>query len=1125
MRAGGPAGESVRPPDGAPRGSGEGVDADVLDERLRGLRNRGLDLDVGHPPAFPGQRIFEYENALALQTPSEAILCELPSGGVQLSDLPNEILTHIFSHLPPDCHSSVALVSRRFSALISTHHAWRMAFMRHFPGHTALASRTPGSGSESGGQHASPSSHSVRSETRYFPRLMPNATWRSEYLLRTRYLRSLARGKPGIALRAGHSGRLRPGKKSDAVLTFDSHLPWRVTSIDAAFSNGGRPPRVIQGCGELGNATIADPTTGKIEKWDQEWHTSRRLADVEPGLVPYGLGHGPAVVPNVVDVSQHYGLLAGEGFLWGAAYFHNANETSGRYLNDESVMAEDNPAIPLIPRRLEAICSVWIAKSPAVVSTTNLMCGMLTGSSLGIITAYSLRNGTAGSKQTSGEVTARWAVSPGVPIISLKVDGGYCETRKSAKRVWAVALNTLGEVYYLTEVPSGKIVLTESRAAMLSAWHAGRTVCWHLLEDTRRAVRAGVEEDDLLLQHHLSWGSLEQQALDRERLLADVQVINTFLRASPAQFRKVFHGWDMRRRLEVDFAGDDGKGAGESVFVADCGLAEGLPACIRRYTRSSSPRRKQPGLPLPLPLTAPPTPSLFGLATEGVAARAPQATVEPQSPRSPPPTPKSPAMSAGLHDWVSQVLELKHSEHCVISAFALDNSSPSLLTLAEEASLAHGAYNASRSAPPSADATVRDIPGRRARFLVAGTCDGVVLTWNARDEVGKGRLQPIGIIKTESPAVTCVAASALYVVHGGNDGLVQAWDPLSSTPGPVRTICAKAYGRAPRHMVRANERFQETDLAAVGCIHLDPTPTFLQGIVSFGCTLRSWSYSSAGRLARHRKPHTHRSEPDAHLVSRRQAGLFSEHIATERAELHREEELRAHERTYLLKRFGALGDLTEEEALVYAQMISEEAFLAEKQRRASDAAAPDASTEDTASTWCSDTGSEAKCTPDLSIAGPSTSEARAHAQAPQSTARGAHEDEDEEGVYEQQIQQAIRLSLIESGHEPAPDLETSFSTEVEYTVKYKGKAHRKHPETGGEPSYRFDKYHHSAAAGASNEDEDLMLALSLSMQDQLHTRAEDMEYGVQEGGEEFPSLPGDGAGNSSGKGKGKAVQR
>ncbi|KAL6861077.1 hypothetical protein J3F83DRAFT_747284 [Trichoderma novae-zelandiae] len=1085
-----------------------GVDADRLDAKLRRL-SLGDALD--DRPSVPGQRVYEYEKALtpqaAKQGPGFLVIksSEPRSDGIGLENFPNEILTHIFSHLPPDCHSSVALVSKRFWALVTTHHAWRMAFMRFFPGHTILENNGKAAAVNS---MTGPSSDVVRFETRYFPRLTSLATWRSEYLLRTRHLRGLARGKPGTPTVSGRVGRA--GKKSSAVLTYNSKLPWQVTNVHAVFLNGKKPPRVMQGAGDLGAATIGDPTTGKIEKWGiEDLFATPQLDEVAPNLVPYGLGDGPAGVPNVMDVSYTYGMISGEGFPGGRPYFRGVNEMRGRYIGAEISAVDTHPEIPKIPEMSDAICSVWIAKSSTVTATTQSMCGMLTGSALGVVTAYSLGWDTTGPRYANGDVTARWVISPGVPIVSLKVDDGFNQKRKSSSRVWAVALNALGEVYYLCDVPIGKPGRTTGEDMTRNAWYAGRTVYWHLLEATRRIAREDDSDKNATRGGYSPRSPSLSMHLSQDQLVAEAREIEKFMRYRPSHFRKVCDGWDMQRKLEVDFASDDGKGAGESIFVIDCGLAENCPARIQRYSRSLIPVQGTPS-ESSTPLAQVPT-SLFG-SIGGFANRISPAS-DSQAPLSPPPTPKSPpAPVTVLHDWFQQGLELKGYSHDTVSSVALDNSLPSLFTLGEDP--LHTANEASSTTSPWADHGAREIPGRRTRFIVAGTNTGAVLVWNTRDDDRTREIQPLRILQTESPEVSAVAASGLYLVHGGSDGLVQAWDPLASTTDPIRTINARSNGRVPRHMLVMNPALQEETYSAAKAIYLDPDPTKLQGVVSFGAFLRYWSYGSNGHAAG-RKRRVRHADMDARLASRRQGHAVSGYIASEEAEMRRDDQQQAREHNRRLKRFGALGDLTEEEALLYAQMVSQETYHVEEQRRASDSAA-DAGL-DTASSFSENTVET--LTPDPSVVGPSASETS-----------GVVEDE-----YEQQIQQAIRLSLLEGvnngvGQSPMESSRgnSSGDFDIPVNVKYKPQGGRRGKQSGssGSPSAN-----HTPVGGPSRmstaEDEDLALALSLSMQDQggysppgvLSMANACLEAGDEQA--EFPSLSGEG----KGKGKGKGPQR
>ncbi|PNP41774.1 hypothetical protein TGAMA5MH_06367 [Trichoderma gamsii] len=1100
-----------------PDESGAGVNADRLDKKLRRLT---LDEAQDDRPSMPGQRISEYEKALASQTVKQDLgfqvvkRSEPRSDAIRIDNFPNEILTHIFSHLPPDCHSSVALVSKRFWALVTTHHAWRMAFMRYFPGHTTLDSHVEADAPPSGlaiPRETAISSDGLRFETRYFPRLTSLATWRSEYLLRTRHLRSLARGKPGTAPGGSLSSRVgRAGKKNSAVLTYNSKLPWQVTNIHAVFLNGKKPPRVIQGAGDLGAASMSDPTTGKIEKWGlEDLFTMPQLDEVAPNLLPYGLGDGPAGVPNTMDVSYTYGVVAGEGFPGGRPFFRGINLSRGRYIGAEINTIDAHFDIPRIPEMSDAICSVWIAKSSAVTSTTQSMCGILTGSALGVVTAYSLGWDTTGPKYANGDVTARWIISPGVPIISLKVDDNFNQKRKSSSRVWAVALNALGEVYYLCDVPVGKPVRAKGEDMTRNAWYNGRTVYWHLLEATRRVAREDEMDKNATRGSYSPRSPSNDMHLTKAQLVAEAREIEKFMRYRPSHFRKVCDGWDMQRKLEVDFASDDGKGAGETIFVINCGIVENRPASIQRYSRSLIPVQKPPSEST-TPV-APISTSLFG-SIGGFDHRISPAS-ESQTPLSPPPTPKSPPMpSTVIHDWSEQQLALSSYSHDAITSVALDNSLPSLFTLGEDP--LHTANEASSTTSPWADHGSREIPGRRARFIVIGTNSGAVLVWNTRDDDKTREIQPLRIIQTDSPEISAVAATGLYLVHGGSDGLVQAWDPMASAVEPIRTINCKSNSRVPRQMLAMNPALRENTYSAAGAIFLDPDPTTLQGVVAFGAFMRYWSYGSQGHAAG-RKRRIRHADMDNRLASRRQGAAVTDYIASEEAEMYREDAQQAREYSRRLKRFGALGDLTEEESILYAQMVSEEAFHTEEQRRTSDSAA-DASL-DTASSVSENLE---VVTPDLSMSGLSTSEANGEA----------------ESEYEQQIQQAIRLSLMggvdnEGGQSQSP-IDTSRGNssgdfEFPINVKYKPESSKK----GKQPESSSPSSSHTPVGGPSwqttNEDEDLAIALSLSMQDQGGNSpppsSSDMDAGLGIQREQFPSLPSDGVGK--GKEKGKSVQR
>lgn len=990
-------------------------------------------------------------------------------------------------------------MSKRLYALVNEPYAWRMAFLRHFPGHTALRTKC---GKVNSSVCKDTTDDNIRSETRYFSRLTQLANWRSEYLFRTRLIRSLERGKPSNG--SGNTGStIKPSKKLSAVLTYNSKLPWLVSNIHAVFNTGKKPPRAIQGASELGTATISDPTSGKVEKWGtQDPIRFAQLDEVMPNLMPYGLGEGLAAGPNIMDVSQPHGILAGEGFPGGQAYFRSINEPLGCYLGAGTGVVDTYPEIPKIPEMSEAISSVWLAKSSAVPAATQSMVGMLTGSTLGVVTAYALRLDISGPRYSNGDMTARWVVSPGVPIISLKVDDTYNVKRKAMGRLFAVALNALGEIYYLTEIPTTTWDRANGDDAVKHAWLAGRSVYWHLLEETRRVAR----EDDLkktaLRGPHSPRSPSESMKLSKDQLVAEAREIEKYLLYKPSHFRKVCEGWDMQRRLEVDFANDDGKGAGEGIFVIDCGLAEDCPACIRRYTRTKGPG--QIVATISTKAATPNPPSLFGTVASASAVNA--RPLESQSPNLPPPTLLSPERGSPLpqHYWTGQIFQLKgHSD--AITTSALDCSSHSVIPLSEDPlHVAGEVVNTSSSL--RAESGTREIPGRRARFFAVGTKTGAVIVWNARKHDKVSGPTPIRIIQTESPEISCLALTALYLVHGGNDGLVQAWDHMASTTDPIRTINARSTGRVPRHMVIMNPALANSNTySAVGAIFLDPDPAILRGVVSFGVFMRYWSYSSTGHPTGRKRRH----RPTDRLASKRQGGTSSREIAAEEAEHRREKEQRASEQARLRSRFGigAFGDLTEEEALQYAQMMSEAAYQQEEQRRSSDSAVDFAL--DTASSF-SETTAET-VTPEPSLTGASSSINGG------ASINGVDNDEDD---YEHQIQQAIRLSLMEGVNESGPSQHGNSSGEYGFSVNYKPKSPKKgkasesgHPS--GSSQWPNQVLKTGSSQATSQDDEDLAIALSLSLQDHNHTASnDDIQY------DDFPVLnyPG-------GLEKGKGVMR
>ncbi|OTB20037.1 hypothetical protein K445DRAFT_345208 [Daldinia sp. EC12] len=1097
--------------------AGEGVNPDSLEERLRGLNGAHGEPNATRSAA-PGQRISEYESALTPAMPRQALgfkvikRADAGSDGVQLSDFPNEILTHILSHLHPDSHASVALVSKRFYSLVTTPHAWRMAFQRFFPGQDALVTTAK----PHGRVWDQDDSDVVRSEVRYFTRLTPHASWRSEYLLRTRLLRSLVRGKPGSSSGGiGSSSRTsQSGKKASAVLTYNTKVPTPVTHIHATFNSGGKkPPRVVHGASAMGIASASDPSCGKVEKWGLDEIGFAQLDEVVPFLLPYGVGEGPAAVPNVMDVSQPYGLVSGEGFPGGRVFYRSSSEYRGKYLGQETGLIEAHPDIPKIPELSESICAVWIAKSSAVLSMTQSLVGIMTGSSLGVVTSYALGHDPNGPRYAAGEISARWVLSPGVPIIALKVDDNYSQKRKALGRVWAVALNALGEVYYLTQPPTAPTSKTKADDTVKLSWHTGRTTFWHMVESSRRQARMDESGKNAVRGAYSPRSPSNSMGLTKDQMAAEAREIERFLRYKPAHFRKVCHGWDMRRKLEVDFTSDDEHGAGESVFILDCALEEDQTSAIKRFQRSTTGRGQSNTQPIPSPESAietAPVSSIFG----GGSTRSPS----PNSSSSPllkqvlsASGKSSPPMAStgklGLDDWSETCFCSKELVNSQITAAGIDTSQLALVTSFEDPLKATPGFSSSGPSTPTRQAP-SDIPGRRARLFGVGTNKGKVILWNTRAVHTGDGVHPVRIIQTESPEVSCLALSALYLVHGGTDGLVQAWDPLASTLEPFRTINSRSSGRLPRHLLLTNPTAHNTNFSAAGAIYLDPDPTVLHGIVAFGTFVRYWAYSSSNYATGRKRRHRH-SDIHGRATGRRHGGGVEGYIAAEAEELRNEQEHEAREQARLRSRFGVgLGDLTEEEALRYAEMVSQESFLLDEQRRTSASDTGSAADFDTTSS------SGSTITPDPSVTGPS----------PLAASSSANNNAADESDYERQIQTAIRLSLMEGVNDTESSPRASSSGEYGAQITIKDKRNKKASSSSSPSSSRTPVVKQaessSFAATSSNSvaDDDLEFALQLSLAEE-ESRKASMAALKDADEEEFPTLGGSGLG----KGKGKAV--
>ncbi|RDL30345.1 putative F-box repeat-containing protein pof10 [Venustampulla echinocandica] len=1157
-RAGFAASNRTSPGTGSPPSNGPRVQ-----EELARLSLGGRSGENSRPkPSF--QRISEYENALSHSPPRRQ--SEGPGFKVikkkgrrldapQLDQFPNEVLTHILSHLPAASLSIVSQVSKKFYGLVTTHHAWRVAFSRFFPGPDTID--TPDAPIHTNRRGSDQEvREQLRSELRVFTRLTGLASWRSEYILRTRLLRSLARGKPAqIAPGRGASSRSNSAaNNANAVVTYSSQLFATVNHIHANFSNGKKSPRFIHGTEELGAACSSDPNIGKVDNWGlSDPQALPQFAELFVGEQPYGYGDGPAGLPNSMDLSQPFGMVYGEGFPGGQTYFRSTEEMRGRFINHPNDIVDHRCGIPTIPGITEAISAVWIAQSTAVPVSTSGLVGIMTGSTLGIVTTYSLGADTPhGRRIPKGQLTAKWVLSPGVPIISLRVDDAYSPTRKASGRIWAVALNALGEVFYLTEHLRSPLVDAKVKEddTIRHAWNTGRSAFWNLVEPSRRLARDDPYNES---ETHGSYSprSSKQRRLSKAQVVAETLEIEKYLAYRPAHFRKICQGWDMRRRLEVDFAGDDGNGAGEGIVVIKCGLEEGQNAELRRFTRwkaEQDSRREYPTPKTPqMPTDAPTMASLFGGGTvitpprnsspdrsrtssvfgDRVVTSSPNKTSPEHSPYTPS-TPSRQSISANLlEEWRTSLLSLENHPVDQITTSAIDMSTYALTTLGEDPLQTVNGNSGLPSpfgTPSGSGVGPTQIPGHRARFLAVGTNTGNVVMWNMRgpqstNPVLVNELQPLRTIYTDSPQISCVAVSALHVVHGGNDGLVQAWDPLASTLQPVRTLNSRFSSRARRRLAQAEASAQGVgiNLYAAGTIALDPDPTILRGMVSLGTHLRYWSYSSSAadqykskkRRLRLSNERGSNGGPDKFSSSGR--GALMGYIATEQEELRKEKLRRAREEARLLGRFGVgLGGLSEEEALKYAEMVSAEAFQHDLERRMS------------MSTSTSDGGYHADTGETSSVNGEAVWSSSSATVTPEGSVQGQsytspkHNADDE---FDQDIEEAIRLSLLDGVDEGGRSPRASGCGDYDIPIKYKAKKSRRSASSSPSSSKASKHRVKTMASGSSckepvaADDLDYALRLSLAEARSKGQAVEDVEE------DEFPTLE---RREVVGKGKGRA---
>lgn len=1025
----------------------------------------------------PRNRIAEYENALINPTqrrregPVFDVIKKERNPGDKASpvaNFPNEILTHILAHLSPNDLAAVSLVSRRFNTLVATPHAWRVAFTRYFPGPEVLTDASVRLSKEESGEI-------VLLEKRSFARLSALASWRSEYILRTRLLRSLARGKPVQVSTSAPQIRSGQSHTTVPIVMYNAETYTTINHLHATFGSGlnKRIPKLIHGADDVGMVTTSDPTTGKVAPWGRnDPNFYYQFSERFPGVAEWGWGAGEVVGrPNVMDVSQPHGMIYGQGCPEGFCYYRAVGELRGRSIAKTFDFQMPEEGIPNLGIDGGAICSVWIAKSTNIPTLSEGLVGLLIGSAAGVVTACSLgMNDLVGTRIERGEITARWVLSPGVPIVAIAVDDCYSPKRHAQNRIWAVALNALGELFYLTKFPTRSLAgqLPEPEKSEHRAWRTGRSVYWNFVELTRRTRRPDPYNDSKIDGSYSPRSSWDGMCLSKDQIVAETEDIQDFIGRRPKDFRELCLSWDMQRCLEVDFAGDDGNYAGEAIMVFDCGLRQVSAPVIHRYTRWRSADAEKNDLIGPEPHVLQDSSSLFG-------GPAPPTVPHPQFSKR---TRSSSYVSANssperptfVEEWRTSNFTFGGSK-VEITTTALDNSTFATMTMSEDPAL--GFSTASTASSPFASphsvasqpASPSDIPGQRARLVSAGTSNGVVLVWDMRAPVSpnskfKNDVEPLRIIYTESPEISCLALTGLHLIHGGNDGLVQAWDPLASSLQPIKTLNSRFSSRARRRLVQAQASVQGVgiNMFAAGAIVLDPDPTVLRGAVSLGNQIRYWSYSSsAADQYKSSKRKLRQSERGSNTGGDRISGVgrashLKDYIANEQFELYREKQERSRQASHMTERFGVDLLSSEEEALAYAAVLSQASLEEEEKRRREmeNSSAP----------------SSTAATPEPSIR--------------EGNIEGLDSD----------LAEAIRLSLQESSAPSNFDSGSlAMNSEYDIPIRYSTKGRKSSPRSKGSSK---SKAKAGAESSAQAEMTDLEFALQLSLaEEQSRKESED----------------------------------
>jgi len=592
---------------------------------------------------------------------------------------------------------------------------------------------------------------------------------------------------------------------------------------------------------------------------------------------------------GVMDLSEDVGWVYGENVPNGKCYVHpysspyrSASE-KGFFLRHNQVASDC-----LQP----AITAVWIAKkrSGGVLETSESQVGVMIGNSRGFVSIYGLSFG----KESQVNPTKMFCVCPGIPVVSIKVDEDYSVKRKRQKSVWAVIVNALGEIYYLADPKVGWEIIPQTTRIPTAVHNSIFQPPPNTL--TREDARKGkIEEKDLLLNTEYTL------------------------------LKQLWEGWGMDWFIELDWPGANivlgRKGSADRPSAGN----EQIAKLVRYHFLSYSLDVEDKEF----------VREVIASVSEGASAVTTSGSVFGGSQPQPSENAEAVSMQASQlcerpAKWVATDFLFGDEDVGMITALAIDVSNLALVSLGEDAGI------------------TADVPGGNARLFAIGTNMGNVFVWDIRHQAssagGDGApsigLLPQRVIRTDSPRISTLALSSLYLVHGGNDGLVQAWDLLASTYSPMRSIHSRFSTRARRRLAQAdgatlalgNDALGDNQFAA-RCLVLDPDPTRLRGAVALGTHIKYWCFSSSSLGPNAPKwSKGPRVGSRVHGTPSAARGDIKGIIKSDSRDLLKQRERENKERIELEKRYGISSGwaaLNEEEMLEYARMISMETYETE----------------------------------------------------------------------------------------------------------------------------------------------------------------------------------------------------